>query len=295
MRPEDRDILFPDGRGRKSERIVEDADVDALMDAYFDGDISDDDRDLLFEALRRDLHRCRAFVEMQRATLLLQRAPMGPDMTDDILSRIGRRSRWRAGAVLGRLAIAAAVLGAGAGVVIVGQYRPLGGKAPVQVAHQSGEQRAQPGQVQQDQFPAPRMADATAAPSAALAPGRLHATETGQFSGEHVRIGGELPGLADGAASYPGNVIIASSRPQGPLEMAPLLIDPEAVIGAGMRELEGYSATSTEIGRRMGFALGGNAPWGVIGMLQSAEAGPVSIPAPAQRPATPAKASEHER
>jgi hypothetical protein len=71
-----------------------------------------------------------------------------------------------------------------------------------------------------------------------------------------------------GDRSYPGDAIIASARPQGPLEMAPLLIDPEATIGASMRELEGYSASSSEIGRRMGFAFGGHAPWGVIGMLQ---------------------------
>jgi hypothetical protein len=279
LKPDDRDILFGDRFGGYHDSGGDpggsgawtplDAEVDALMDAYFDGDIADDDRVRLFELLRRDPDRCLQFVEMQRAALLLERAPAGPDQTEAILARVARsRAPLRIGPRAARLAIAAAVLLAGAGLVVLGQSGPPNSfRAPVPSPHATESNHAA-AEIDAPADPgATAIAETPAGPASrpALQPGILRSTRAGLFTDPgqpEVRING-LAEAAPGAAT-------ASS----------LMMDP--AIATRIRELEGFGAAPSDIRRLMGFAYGGNTPWGIIGMwpLDDAWAKPGPVPAP---------------
>src|SRR5690606_19169733 len=160
--------------------------IDALMDAYFDGDISDDDRVRLFELLRRDPDRCLQFVEMQRTAILLERVPTGPDQTEAILARLdaargraGRASRrLRIGPGASRLPIAAAVALAGAGLVILGQAGPP--RAQRAAIH---EPSAGADVVSAEAQAPAALVETPAAPTRPpLGPGRLSSTRAGLFT-----------------------------------------------------------------------------------------------------------------
>lgn len=289
MRPEDRDILFGDrfggdgggswspgdsGAWTPEGAAAETARIDALMDAYFDGEISEDDRVRLFELLRRDPDRCLRFVEMQRTALLLERQPAGPDQTEAILARLdaaaplraraaGRRASFRIGPAAGRLGIAAAVALAGAGIVILGQVGPP--------RPQRAASHALPAAT--DTPPAERQAPALAespAPlqRAALGPGRLSSTRASLFSD---------PGQPELAIHGLGS---GATGPAPALD--PALATPDA--------------RAAEMRRLIGFAYGGQ-PWRLLGVWPVPEAQqPVAQPAgPASRPAPRPALSDRDR
>lgn len=276
----DRDILFGDrfggqgsgaGPGDSGAWSLDDAEVDALMDRYFDGDISDDDRVRLFGLLRRDADRCLQFVEMQRTTLLLERAPAGPDQTDAILARIARqRPAQRISPRLTRFAVAAAVALAGAGLVIVSQSGPPGSTPPSTPTLPIPAPRG----ADSTEADAPRVAEGPAATDTArpaLRPGTLRSTRTGLFSDPgqpEARIRG-LATVTPGFGGYAG----------GP----PLITDPASLLGARGGSLEPFSASPSDLRRFIGFAYGG-APWGIIGAWPVPDESWIT-PEPARAPA----------
>lgn len=293
MRPEDRDILFGDrfggdwngewsgdwnGGADAGPLPMPGADVEALMDAYFDGEISDDDRVRLFGLLRRDPDRCLQFVEMQRTALLLERAPAGPDQTESILNSLGRYQvsqggqgaawhSYRIGPRVMRGAIAAAVLLAGAGLVMLGQWGPSRCAAPAQ----------QPGAFEQS----PEVAGGSAVEAPAGSPPTIASTPSP--TGRPALRPGELRSLGASMVGDGGQIDtpirglagpeVGQQRGQHWGQPPSVAMDPDLTPGLtapgdpGFAGFEGFGQSSPrEMRRLMGFTYGGYAPWSMYGV-----------------------------
>lgn len=117
-------------------------DLAEATDRLFDRELSRDQREQLSAALSGDPEALRRFRETTDALLELRKPIDTPDVTAAVLARLDARPgfttrRSRRLITTGRLAFAAALLGAGAGVLLLQQYpqpdtgRPEGGEASV--------------------------------------------------------------------------------------------------------------------------------------------------------------------
>lgn len=102
-------------------------DLTAATDRLFDRELSRDDREALSAQLNADPEALRAFRETTNAILELREPVDTPDVTAAVLARLDARPgfttrRSRRLITTTRLAIAAALLGAGAGVILLKQY-----------------------------------------------------------------------------------------------------------------------------------------------------------------------------
>ncbi|MGP1345920.1 MAG: anti-sigma factor family protein [Phycisphaerales bacterium] len=91
------------------------------IDAYFDNEMPEDETEILYEHIRRDLSMAREVLTTQRAIDALRATPHCPDFSASILRRVDRRkgllsAPWINRIVVGRVAIAAGLLMAMGGI-----------------------------------------------------------------------------------------------------------------------------------------------------------------------------------
>lgn len=141
------------GEREKVERIP-----DELVDAFFDRELDEGSREKFFTMLRTDLHKCAKVARTQRIISALREPVESPDLTDSIMTEVGRRrgflpERLRNMVKAGRLAAAACILVVFLGVALLHRYAPdtvsvVERPAPVSRVLSSGAQDASSGMQQ---------------------------------------------------------------------------------------------------------------------------------------------------
>lgn len=116
-------------------------DLKAATDRLFDRELSREDREALSAQLDTDPQALRAFRETTNALLELREPVDTPDVTAAVLARLDARPgfttrRSRRIITTTRLAVAAALLGAGAGILLLQQYPT---KAPIGIAQRNAD------------------------------------------------------------------------------------------------------------------------------------------------------------
>lgn len=138
-----------DGRGGGRGRI-DDARLDALLDAFFDKQLSVDDSSDLFKGLRTSPKKAREFAATRRFVEDLRRPVDSPDMTRDILAKVHAGRPWLRdrdvwGVRLGRIGLVAMLLLVLGGVLLQRRATPdapvwNAGPAPLtELVRSSGE------------------------------------------------------------------------------------------------------------------------------------------------------------
>ena len=121
------------GRGRKTRATrkctLSDQQLDRLVDAYFDRELDLEQRRRLFDELSGDGDRCEDIACMQQILAQLRRPADPIDVTADVIARVdGRRSflpaKVRSMIRAGRMAVAASILVALLGVVVLQRIAP---------------------------------------------------------------------------------------------------------------------------------------------------------------------------
>jgi hypothetical protein len=112
-----------------SGRRLSDQDLDQMVDAYFDRELSVGQRRRMFDELSGQGSRCEDIARMQRILAQLREPPEQIDIADDVIAQIHRRRsflspRMRAAIRVGRMAVAASVLLALLGIVVVQRIAP---------------------------------------------------------------------------------------------------------------------------------------------------------------------------
>ncbi|GAB4385790.1 MAG: hypothetical protein Kow0022_13040 [Phycisphaerales bacterium] len=104
------------------------ADLDQAMDRLFDRELSPEEQDRLAEELKRDPAALRRFRQMTDVLLALREPTEAPDLTDAVLRRLRERARLMPGCARrprvltpGRVAAAAAIIAAVAGMTLLGR------------------------------------------------------------------------------------------------------------------------------------------------------------------------------
>lgn len=103
----------PDGPARGAQS--DEARLDALLDAFFDKELSVDDSSSLFKGLRTSPKKAREFAATRRALEGLKDLDPAPDLADQILSAVDRQRPWLRdrdvwGVRIGRAGLVAALL-----------------------------------------------------------------------------------------------------------------------------------------------------------------------------------------
>lgn len=101
--------------GSNQRNAPDDARLDALLDAFFDKELSIDDSAMLFKGLRSSPKKAREFGATRRALEGLKDVDPAPDLADEILSAVDRQRPWLRdrdvwGVRLGRAGLVAALL-----------------------------------------------------------------------------------------------------------------------------------------------------------------------------------------
>ncbi len=104
-------------------------DLDEAMDRLFDRELSHAEREALSEQLSKHPASLARFRETTDAVMALREPIDTPDVTEAVLASLRERpgfvsQRSRRLITTGRLAVAAALLGAGAGVIVLSEYAP---------------------------------------------------------------------------------------------------------------------------------------------------------------------------
>lgn len=112
------------GKGR-----IDDARLDALLDAFFDKELSVDDSSDLFKGLRTSPKKAREFASTRRFVEELRRPVDAPDLTRDILAKVHAKRPWLRdrdvwGVRLGRLGLVAMLLLVLGGVLLQRRATP---------------------------------------------------------------------------------------------------------------------------------------------------------------------------
>lgn len=110
----------PDGPAR-GERF-DDARLDALLDAFFDKELTVDESSSLFKGLRTNPAKAREFAATRQALESLRTPEPAPDLADEILSKVHAQRPWLRdrdvwGVRIGRAGLVAALLLALGGVL----------------------------------------------------------------------------------------------------------------------------------------------------------------------------------
>lgn len=121
------------GRGRKTRAArkctLTDQQLDRLVDAYFDRELDLEQRRRLFDELSGDGDRCEDIARMQQILAQLRQTADPIDVTASVIARVdGRRSflpaKVRSMIRAGRMAVAASILVALLGVVVLQRIAP---------------------------------------------------------------------------------------------------------------------------------------------------------------------------
>ncbi|MGP1309631.1 MAG: hypothetical protein ACTS27_05485 [Phycisphaerales bacterium] len=102
---------------------INDARLDALLDAFFDKELSPEDSGDLFKGLRADKAKAREFADTRRFVEELRRPVAAPDQTRGILDAVHAKRPWLRdrdvwGVRIGRLGLVAALLMVLGGVLL---------------------------------------------------------------------------------------------------------------------------------------------------------------------------------
>lgn len=103
--------------------------TDAMVNAFFDRELSDGASEVFFSKLRSDLPKCAEVARMQRAISLLREPIESPDVSARVLSEVHRRRRFipeslRRFVTAGRLAAAGVALAGVLGLFVVERVSP---------------------------------------------------------------------------------------------------------------------------------------------------------------------------
>ncbi len=117
------------GAGKGTGRPLSDAELDRMVDAYFDRELSTGQRRAMFDQLSGQGNRCEDIARMQRILAQLREPPETIDVAGDVIAQISTRRgflspRMRAAVRMGRMAVAASVLLALLGIVVVQRIAP---------------------------------------------------------------------------------------------------------------------------------------------------------------------------
>ena len=114
---------------RESKRTLSDQELDRMVDAYFDRELSIGERRRLFDQLSGKGGRCEDIARMQRILAQLRQPPDEIDVADEVIAQVGHRRSFlsptmRSAIRVGRVAVAASVLLTLLGIVIVQRIAP---------------------------------------------------------------------------------------------------------------------------------------------------------------------------
>ncbi len=118
-----------EGADKGSGRPLSDAELDRMVDTYFDRELSTGQRRAMFDQLSGQGSRCEDIARMQRILAQLREPPETIDVAGDVIAQIRTRRgflspRMRAAVRMGRMAVAASVLLALLGIVVVQRIAP---------------------------------------------------------------------------------------------------------------------------------------------------------------------------
>lgn len=110
-------------------RRIDDARLDALLNAFFDKELSAEDSGDLFKGLRANPAKAREFAATRRAVEDLRRPVAAPDLTNAILDAVHAKRPWLRdrdvwGVRIGRLGLVAALLLVLGGVLLQRRATP---------------------------------------------------------------------------------------------------------------------------------------------------------------------------
>ena len=113
----------------ESRHVLSDQELDRMVDAYFDRDLSIGERRRLFDHLSGKNGRCEDIARMQRILAQLRQPPEEIDVADEVIAQVHRCRSFlspsmRSAIRVGRVAVAASVLLTFLGVVIVQRIAP---------------------------------------------------------------------------------------------------------------------------------------------------------------------------
>jgi len=112
-----------------AKRALDDARLDALLNAFFDKELGADESGDLFKGLRKSPKKAREFAATRRMVEDLRAPVHAPDLTRDILAAVHQRRPWLRdrdvwGVRLGRLGLVAALLLVLGGVLLQRRATP---------------------------------------------------------------------------------------------------------------------------------------------------------------------------